>query len=37
MIRRLLCHLGLHTWDYSGNAWTHAPAPIRCEHCRTRR
>lgn len=28
------CLLGLHRSDYSGNAHTHAPAPIRCERCR---
>lgn len=36
MIGRLLCAIGIHRPDYSGNAHTHAPAPIRCErrHCR---
>lgn len=31
MLGRLLCLVGVHRWDYSGNAHTHAPAPIRCE------
>ena len=31
----LLCALGIHRWDYSGNAATHAPTPIRCERCGT--
>lgn len=30
---RLLCWLGLHSWDYSGNAYSHAPRPIHCERC----
>lgn len=34
MIGRLLCLVGLHHWDYSGNAFTFAPAIIRCERCR---
>jgi hypothetical protein len=36
LLTRLLCRLGLHDWDYSGNAHTLAPAPIRCTrpHCR---
>lgn len=34
MMGRLLCHLGLHRWNYSGNAHTHAPAPVRCERCK---
>ena len=34
MIGRFLCRLGLHRWDYCGNAYRHAPAPIRCERCR---
>ncbi|UAJ15492.1 hypothetical protein SEA_PUPPERS_61 [Gordonia phage Puppers] len=34
MIGRVLCRLGFHSWDYYGCAWSHAPAPIRCERCR---
>lgn len=34
LIGRLLCRLGFHRSDYSGNPHTHAPAPIRCERCR---
>lgn len=30
---KILCRLGIHSWDYSGYAWTHAPRPIRCERC----
>lgn len=37
MSARLLCLIGIHVWDYSGNAHTQAPRPIRCEHCRTLR
>lgn len=29
-----LCLIGLHRSDYSGNAHTHAPAPIRCYRCK---
>lgn len=36
MIGRLLCAIGLHSWDYYGNAHTHAPRPIRCERCGVR-
>jgi hypothetical protein len=32
-IDRLLCRLGLHRWNYSGTAYEHAPAPVRCEFC----
>lgn len=31
---RFLCLLGIHHPDYSGNPFTHAPAPIRCTRCR---
>lgn len=31
--RPLLCRLGIHRAGYSGNAHTHAPAPIRCDRC----
>jgi hypothetical protein len=34
MIARLLCRLGLHKSNYTGCAYTFAPAPIRCERCR---
>lgn len=30
---RLMCRLGLHHWNYSGFAHSHAPAPIRCYRC----
>lgn len=30
---RLLCWFGLHRSNYSGNAFTFAPARIRCERC----
>lgn len=30
---RLLCCIGIHSWDYFGYAHTHAPRPIRCERC----
>ncbi|MBD8477581.1 hypothetical protein [Microbacterium sp. CFBP 8794] len=29
----LRCALGIHRWGYSGNAYTQAPATIRCERC----
>jgi hypothetical protein len=32
---KFLCKLGIHLWGYSGNAWTQAPAPIRCDRCGT--
>lgn len=33
MIGRLLCFFGFHPWDYSGVAYTHAPAAVRCTRC----
>ncbi|MDQ1206193.1 hypothetical protein QE377_002552 [Microbacterium sp. SORGH_AS 862] len=31
--RPLLCRIGLHAWPLSVNAYTQAPAPVRCERC----
>lgn len=31
--RNLLCRIGLHSWPLYVNAYTQAPAPIRCHRC----
>lgn len=30
---RLLCRIGLHLYPRYVNAYTQAPAPVRCERC----
>lgn len=32
-VMTVLCKLGLHSWPAHVNAYSQAPAPIRCERC----
>lgn len=33
VLARLLCPIGLHRYPHFVNAWSQAPARVRCERC----